>query len=621
MKKLKILLTNAPRFSLKDSDTNINQVRKYSLFPPIQLTTIAASVLKEVKNVDIEVLDLEYELMKHFKENEKSPFSPPEVIKMKISKKMDECQPNLVGVSVVFSTAHNNNSLIVNVVKEKNSKTTVVCGGNHPTFAYKRMFKDCPNIDFIFMYEGDNTFPLFLKYLQGKVSFKDLEGISWFDKDTNEVKISASAPLIENLDALPIPSWNLVPLKTYQNYGHIGAIQRFGDENLSSYTMQTVRGCVASCTFCSVRDFYGKGVRSYSAKRVLKEIDYIYNDLGIRQLEIVDDDFSHNRERTLEICNGLIKRNYDLVWNLRNGIRLGTITEEILHAMVLAKCRHFSIGVESGNDKTLKIIRKPISIKMLYEKAKIFQLYPELYITGNFMIGFPFENDEETMNTFNVAEEIAFDWNSFTVFTPLSGTPEFKKMDIKKQEQFDFESERYDNSFDLVSNFRNAVEKQMQEALMHPENSNSNFKAPEEKKIDQITYIKNLEINFLKNKNLVGRVINKNIKTNNGNYNYKLNRIKNLDRAIKDFEGIINFIEKDHAIAHYCLAQAYRQKNKHEEVKKHINKVSEIISDPKYKKWANYFNELVPKNEFNEFKNYSINKNFSNVDNPRSKMI
>jgi tetratricopeptide (TPR) repeat protein len=161
----------------------------------------------------------------------------------------------------------------------------------------------------------------------------------------------------------------------------------------------------------------------------------------------------------------------------------------------------------------------------------------------------------------------------------------------------------------------------MQEALMHPENSNSNFKAPEEKKIDQITYIKNLEINFLKNKNLVGRVINKNIKTNNGNYNYKLNRIKNLDRAIKDFEGIINFIEKDHAIAHYCLAQAYRQKNKHEEVKKHINKVSEIISDPKYKKWANYFNELVPKNEFDEFKNYSINKNFSNVDNPRSKMI
>ena len=90
------------------------------------------------------------------------------------------------------------------------------------------------------------------------------------------------------------------------------------------------------------------------------------------------------------------------------------------------------------------------------------------------------------MNTFNVAEEIAFDWSSFTVFTPLSGTPEFKKMDIKKQEQFDFESERYNISFEIVKNFRNAVEKQMQEALMHPENGNSNFKAPKERKIDQL---------------------------------------------------------------------------------------------------------------------------------------
>ena len=75
MKKLKILLTPAPGFSLKDFDRNHNLSRGYALYPPIQLTTIASSVLKKVKNVEIEVLDLEYELMKHFKENEKSSFS------------------------------------------------------------------------------------------------------------------------------------------------------------------------------------------------------------------------------------------------------------------------------------------------------------------------------------------------------------------------------------------------------------------------------------------------------------------------------------------------------------------------------------------------------------------
>jgi|TARA_B100000586_G_C20103171_1_gene425932 radical SAM superfamily enzyme YgiQ (UPF0313 family) len=620
MKKLKVLLTPAPGFNLDKFDIEHNKNRGYGLYPPIQLATISSSVLKKVKNIDIEILDLEYELMKHFKENEKSHLSARDFIKKKILDKIDDYQPDIVGISIVFSVAHDNNTLIVNAIKEKNPKITVVCGGNHPTFAYKRMFRDCPNIDFIFMYEGDSTFPEFIKYFQGKVPFKNLKGISWLEKETNEVKKSASAPLIENMDVLPIPSWNLVPLKTYQNYGTIGAIQRFGNENLSTYTMQTVRGCVASCTFCSVRSFYGKGVRSYSAKRVLKEIDYLYNDLGIRQLEIVDDDFTYNRDRTLEICNGLIKRNYDLIWTLRNGIRLGTISDEILHAMVLAKCRNFSIGVESGNDKTLKIIKKPVSLKMLFEKIKIFQRYPEVYIFGNFMVGFPWENEEETSNTFKLAEETGFDWNSFSVFTPLSGTPEFAKMDKKKQENFNFDSFRYTNTFELVRNFRRAIEKQMEDSLMHPENHVSNFKAPTEKKIEQVAYIKNLEINFLKNKNLIGGVINKNIKTNNGNYNYKFNRLKNLDRAIKDYEGIVRFVEKDHVIAHYCLAQAYRQKGQHKEVKKHINKVTEIISNPKYKKWSDYFNKLVPKSDFDEFKNYSINKNFKTSE-PVSKIL
>ena len=53
-----------------------------------------------------------------------------------------------------------------------------------------------------------------------------------------------------------------------------------------------------------MRSFFGKGVRSYSAKRVLEEIDYLYNDLGIKQFDVLDDDFSYDRKRTLGICNG-----------------------------------------------------------------------------------------------------------------------------------------------------------------------------------------------------------------------------------------------------------------------------------------------------------------------------
>ena len=122
----------------------------------------------------------------------------------------------------------------------------------------------------------------------------------------------------------------MVPLKKYQEYGRIGSINSFGDENKSSYVMQTVRGCVASCCFCSVRSFYGKGVRARSAKNILDEIDYLYNKLGIQQLEIVDDDFS--LKYISSNSNSALPFFY-MVWNLLNGIRLGTINDEIMEAL------------------------------------------------------------------------------------------------------------------------------------------------------------------------------------------------------------------------------------------------------------------------------------------------
>ncbi len=615
MKKLKVLLTNAPGLDLKRFDREHNKIRGYGLSPPIQLTTIAGSVLKKVKDVEVDILDLELDIRKFFIENKESPLSPRELMKKKIVDKMDEFQPDLVGMTVVFSPSHNNTLDIADIVKEKNPSTQVVCGGIHATFAYQRILEKCLNMDFIFLYEGDNTFPLFLEYLQGKTKFEALKGIAWFDKTLNEVKLSSYAPLVHDLDEIPRPSWDLVPLKEYQKYGFIAAVQRFGNENLPTYSMQTVRGCVAACTFCSVRGFYGKGVRSYSAKRVLQDIDYLYNELGIKQLEIVDDDFTHDRERALEICNELTKRNYDLVWNLRNGIRLGTINEEVMHALVTSKCRYIAIGVESGNDRTLAIIKKPLSEKMLYRKSEIFNRYPEVYVAANFIIGFPFESDEELMNTFKVAEDLGFDWNTFNPFRPLVGTPEFQKLDKESQNKvidnqdsdymMIFEATRKQKSEEEAIGYKNEIERQMEEALQHPEEG-GNFEEPakgyEHNVIDILIYTKNLEINFLKNKNLTGKFFDKYLENDKGKYRVICNKKQNLDRTIRDFKGVLTFIKKDHAIAHYCLAKAYSYKGKGKLVKQHMNKVSEILTQNK--SWIKYFDQLVPKDEMNYLKNF-----------------
>lgn len=609
MKRLKVLLTSAPTIDMEAFDKNINQIKGYVLYPPISLTTIAGSVLKKVENVQIEILDIEFDIMKHFKENPESKLQPRDMMKDLLASKVNEFKPDVVGISVLFSRSHSNIYSIANIVKEKNSSIQVVVGGNHATFAYKKILQECLNIDLVFLYEGDETFPSYLEHLKGNTKFEDLKGIAWRDKITKAPIISQHAPLIENLDPIPIPAWDLIPLKEYQKYGRMGPIQRYGDDNLPTYAMQSVRGCVASCTFCSVRSFYGKGVRAISAERFLSEIDYLYNVLGIRQLQIVDDDFTFDKERTLKICNGLIKRNYDLIWILENGIRLGTLNDEIIHALVASKCQVIYVGVESGNDKTLAMCRKPLSVNMLYRKAELLRKYPELYVTGNYMVGFAWENNDEMINTFKVAEEIGFDWNNFSVVQPLPGTPLFQDMDKVEQENFDFDSiitspfQTYSkkpvagllsspsskkDKNDDVNKIKNHLEKEMGAALMNPNSHEKNIKSDA---VSQVSLIKDLEINFLKNKNLNGR---------------------NVDRAIRDFKGTLRFIEKGHAIAHFCLAKAYKYKNDVKSAKFHMQSVFDILTHPTKKKraksekyWAEYFNDLIPREELDNLFSFS----------------
>ena len=114
MKKIKILLTNAPKFNLDEFNKDHNLLGAYSLYPPVQLTTIAASTMKKVDDVEIEILDLEYEILKYFKENKESPLPTRDYMKKVILAKTSKFKPDLVGITAVFSSCHSNAFFITN---------------------------------------------------------------------------------------------------------------------------------------------------------------------------------------------------------------------------------------------------------------------------------------------------------------------------------------------------------------------------------------------------------------------------------------------------------------------------------------------------------------------------
>ena len=146
------------------------------------LEAFVLDILPEWDSTTLKILDLEFEIMKYFSKNDDSPLSAKDLMTKVIVEKIDKFQPDIVGISVIFSISHNNTCAIANIVKEKNAIIQVVCGGNHATFAYERILKECKNIDYIFLYEVDNSFPLFLKYQKGIIEFRDLKGIAWSRK-------------------------------------------------------------------------------------------------------------------------------------------------------------------------------------------------------------------------------------------------------------------------------------------------------------------------------------------------------------------------------------------------------------------------------------------------------
>ena len=582
--KTKVLLMNSPHTNFEKFDRVFNKKKGNVLFPPLSLTTLSGSLLKNVTDVSVEILDNEFEVMKYFSENINSPLKELDYLKQNIINKIKSFKPKVVGLSLLFSQAHPMSLIIADLIKKHSPETIVVCGGNHATFAYKRMLEMCQSIDFIFLHEADHSFSKFIKYVQGKLEFDKLRGVAFRDKETNEIKLSPPAERINDLDNLPIPKTSLINIKDYHKYGRMGSLNQRSADVQPTYTIQTCRGCTAECTFCSVRQFNGKGVRGFSAKRVLEEIDYVYNDLGIKQIEVIDDDFSHNRQRTLDICNGLIKRNYDLEWSIQHGIRLTTLTDEVMHAMVLAKCRMIAIGVESGNDESLKIIKKPMSVKLLYSKSELFKKHPELYVRGNWIVGFPFEDDSQTMNTFKVANEIGFDWNQFNVFRPIVGTPEFDKLSQTRKNsiidnQKDLQSYNTSKKFrdklasemkkNLLNDFEadkysKEIDKQMMASMMvdGSQNEEKRVLSEYEEETAELAYLKNLEMNFLNNKNLNGMSINKSIETHKGTFHVNLKKSVNYQRAINDFKQILDIHDPNHAIAHFCLYKAYKFKFK-----------------------------------------------------------
>jgi anaerobic magnesium-protoporphyrin IX monomethyl ester cyclase len=333
-----------------------------------------------------------------------------------IRKRIEAFGPDIVGVSCLFSSVFPMVREICEEAKRVNPDVVTITGGTYPTFRPEYCLTE-PALDLVALGEGEPTLQEVIRRLRAGQGFEDLDGIAY--KDNGGVKVNPKTKFIEDLDTLPFPARDLLPMELYKK---IGIPHSFSAASKYNAPLTSSRGCPAHCIYCSSTKFWGNRYRFRSPGNVLDEIGELIERWGIEEIQFEDDNFTASRDRAKAILQGIIDRGYQIKFNFPNGVALWTLDEELIDLMAAAGCYEMTLAFESGCQEVLsKIVKKPLNL----EKARAITRYirGKNFRTNAFYIfGFPGETLEQMRETFRFANEMKTDTAFFFVANPLPGT-------------------------------------------------------------------------------------------------------------------------------------------------------------------------------------------------------
>lgn len=307
----------------------------------------------------------------------------------------------------------NEDAMLLASLKRANEKLKTIVFGGHVT-AEPKSSLERSGIDIVVRREAEYIIRDLLLSFKNNVDWERTPGISFIKN--NQYVENEDYPLIENLDDLPIPDRSMLS-KDIHYYNPI--VKR-----MPYTTMFTTRGCPGMCTFCSSPLFYGRRIRSMSAKRVLEEIREVVK-LGYKEIFFRDEIFTAFKSRVMEICETIIKEKIDVTWICSS--RINTIDKEMMILMKKAGCHMIRFGVESGVQQLLDNVQKGIKVDNTRE---VFKLAHEVGMDthAHMMIGIPGETRATIEETIKFILEIDPTIVTFGILTPYPGTELFLKL-------------------------------------------------------------------------------------------------------------------------------------------------------------------------------------------------
>jgi len=342
-----------------------------------------------------------------------------------LRKKLSEFQPEIVGITGTTPSSQNIFKVARNVRKDLPEAIILVGGAHLNALPQETMEQDC--FDIGVLGEGEITAVELVKHLEKK-GMKDLGGIKGLVyRENGNIKFTEHRELIKDLDQIPFPSRHLLP--PLDAYSPTPASYR----KLPLGVMMTSRGCPTKCTFCD-RAIFGSTYRMRSAKNVLDEVEELIGKHRARELRFFDDCLTLSKKRMFEICDEFQRRGIKVPWTCLT--KVNAVTKEMLARMKEVGCWQVLYGLESGDARMLKLLKKGTTVEQ-NERAVRWAQEVGLSVRADFIIGTPGETLESMQKTLEFAKRLKVDYAHFNKFVPLPGT-ELYHMLKEKGYEFDF---------------------------------------------------------------------------------------------------------------------------------------------------------------------------------------
>jgi len=324
--------------------------------------------------------------------------------------------PLLIGFSLIFQFYVERFRALMTLLREGGITCHFTIGGHFPSLSYQQTLDFLPALDSVVRFEGEETLLELADRIGTDRDWRDLAGIAL--RRDGEIVSNPLRPLIKDLDELPYPVRMTEPELV------------LGQPILP---ILASRGCVRTCSFCSIHMFYraapGKVVRTRKPAQVVREMEYLYAEQGATVFLFQDDDFPlfgkvwqrWAREFVGELNrSGLAKR---VLWKI--SCRADAVDRELFAEMRAAGLYFVYMGLESGTEEGLKTLNKSITAEQNLRAVAILKELDLTYQFG-FMLFEPSTTFASIAENLRFLHAIADDGSvavTFCRMIPYDGTP------------------------------------------------------------------------------------------------------------------------------------------------------------------------------------------------------